>query len=264
MNYRFLFCAILLFSCKKNEDFSDVKIIAHAASGLENQNSIFHDNSKEAVEFALETAGCDGVELDVQLSLSNHLWFFHDQTMDKETSENGCIPNKEDAILAQVEYKTLKKEKLLSLQNLPVNYFQKKVLMLDVRHYDLCKNQNVDPLIFFNEIANYSAFYTGQIEVKVLLSNPEWLVKFQELPFEIYYSGGDFNDASKKLNDYNFDGVVIKNEYISKDQVKELQAAGKKVIIFEVRSPKGIKSAFKKHPDFLVTDDLRATIIEKY
>jgi hypothetical protein len=43
-----------------------------------------------------------------------------------------------------------------------------------------------------------------------------------------------------------------------------LQAAGKKVIIFEVRSPKGIKSALKKHPNYLVTDDLRATIIEKY
>lgn len=264
MSYRFLFFAIFLLACEKKEDFSDVRIIAHAASGLENQNAIYHDNSKEAVEFALETAGCDGVELDVQLSFSNHLWFFHDQTMDKETSEKGCIPAKDDASLSQVEYKTIKKEKLLSLQNLPVNYFQKQVLMLDVRHYDLCKNQNVNPLIFFNEIANFSPFYTGQIEVKVLLSNPEWLEEFQELPFEIYYSGGDFQDADEKLKWYDFDGIVIKNENISKDQVREIKAAGKKVIIFEVRSPKGIKSAFKKHPDFLVTDDLRATIIEKY
>lgn len=264
MNYRLLFFAIFLFACEKKEDFSDVKIIAHAASGLENLNSIFHDNSKEAVEFSLETAGCDGVELDVQLSSSNRLWFFHDQIMDKETSEKGCIPTKDDAFLSQVEYKTLKKEKLLSLQNLPVNYFQKQVLMLDVRHYDLCKNQNVDSLIFFNELANFSSFYAGQIDVKVLLSNPEWLEKFQELPFEIYYSGGDFEDAKTKLKWYDFDGIVIKNENISKDQVLEIKAAGKKVIIFEVRSPKGIKNAFKKHPDFLVTDDLRATIIEKY
>ena len=264
MNYKFWFLAIFLFACKKKEDFSDVKIISHAASGLDNQSAIFHDNSKEAVELALETAGCDGVELDVQLSLSNHLWFFHDETLDHETKEKGCIPSKENSILSQIEYKTLKKEKLLSLQNLPINYFKKQVLMLDVRHYNLCKNQNVDALTVYNEITNFSAFFEGQIEVKVLLSNPEWLEKFQELPFEIYYSGGDFIEAKEKLEWFDFDGIVIKNEYISKEQVQELKAAGKKVIIFEVRSPKGIKKALKKHPDFLVTDDLRATIIEKY
>ncbi len=264
MHYRLLFLTVFLFSCEKKEDFSDVKIISHAASGLENPSAVFHDNSKEAVELALETAGCDGVELDVQLSLSNYLWFFHDEMLDYETKEKGCISSKENSILSQIEYKTLKKEKLLSLQNLPINYFQKQVLMLDVRHYNLCKNQNVDALTVCNEIANFSAFFEGQIEVKVLLSNPEWLEKFQELPFEIYYSGGDFIEAREKLKWFDFDGIVIKNEYISRDQVQELKAVGKKVIIFEVRSPKGIREALKKHPNFLVTDDLRATIIEKY
>jgi glycerophosphoryl diester phosphodiesterase len=264
MNYKFLFLAIFFFSCKKKEDFSDVKIIGHAASGLEIQSAIFHDNSKEAVQLALETEGCDGVELDVQLSLSNHLWFFHDESLDKETTKKGCIPSSVDAVLSEVEYKTLKKEKLLSLQNLPVNYFQKKVLMLDLRHYEVCKNEFVNPLIFFNEIANFSAFYTGQIDVKILLSNPAWLEKFQELPFEIYYCGGDFMDAEQNLTLYDFDGIVIKNKYISKQQVQDTKAKGKKVIIFELRAPKEISNAFRKHPDFVVTDDLRATIIAKY
>jgi glycerophosphoryl diester phosphodiesterase len=253
-----------MFACEKKEDFSDVRIIAHAASGLENQSSIYQDNSKEAVHLALETSGCDGVELDIQLSLSNHLWFFHDQTLDIETNSSGCIHSKKDEELNGISYKTLKKEKLLSLQNLPVNYFQNKVLMLDVRHYDLCENKNVDVSLFFSEIANFGDFYNGKFDVKILLSNPEWLEKFQELPFEIYYSGGDFAEIKQKLSIYNFDGVVIKNEFISQEQVKELQATGKKVIIFEVRSPKGIKSALKKHPNYLMTDDLRATIIEKY
>lgn len=264
MHYRFLFLAILLFACEKKEDFSDVKIIAHAASGLENQNATFHDNSKEAIQLSLETVGCDGVELDAQLSASNRLWFFHDQTMDIETNSKGCIASKNDADLEAVTYKSLKKEKLLSLQNLPVNYFDKQVLMLDVRHYDLCSEQMVDEIQFVKEIADFTDFYSGQIEVIILLSNPAWVEKFKELPFKVYYSGGDFADAYQKLNAYNFDGIVIKNEYISKDEVSALQAAGKKVIIFEVRSPKGIKSALKKHPNYLVTDDLRATIIEKY
>jgi glycerophosphoryl diester phosphodiesterase len=264
MRYRFLFVAILLFACEKKEDFSDVKIIAHAASGLENPNATFHDNSKEAVQMALETVGCDGVELDVQLSASNRLWFFHDPKLDKETNSNGCISSLNDSDLEAVKYKSSKKEKLLSLQNLPVNYFDKQVLMLDVRHYDLCSEQIVDELQFIKEIVDFTDFYSGQIEVIILLSNPAWLEKFKELPFKVYYSGGDFADADQKLKAYNFDGIVIKNEYISKDEVSVLQAAGKKVIIFEVRSPKGIKSALKKHPNYLVTDDLRATIIEKY
>jgi glycerophosphoryl diester phosphodiesterase len=264
MRYRFLFVAILLFACEKKEDFSDVKIIAHAASGLENPNATFHDNSKEAVQMALETVGCDGVELDVQLSASNRLWFFHDPKLDKETNSNGCISSLNDSDLEAVKYKSSKKEKLLSLQNLPVNYFDKQVLMLDVRHYDLCSEQIVDELQFIKEIVDFTDFYSGQIEVIILLSNPAWVEKFKELPFKVYYSGGDFADADQKLKAYNFDGIVIKNEYISKDEVSVLQAAGKKVIIFEVRSPKGIKSALKKHPNYLVTDDLRATIIEKY
>ena len=200
----------------------------------------------------------------MQLSASNRLWFFHDPKLDKETNSNGCISSLNDSDLEAVKYKSSKKEKLLSLQNLPVNYFDKQVLMLDVRHYDLCSEQIVDELQFFKEIVDFTDFYSGQIEVIILLSNPAWVEKFKELPFKVYYSGGDFADADQKLKAYNFDGIVIKNEYISKDEVSVLQAAGKKVIIFEVRSPKGIKSALKKHPNYLVTDDLRATIIEKY
>ena len=264
MRFNLLFLLILLVACEKKEDFSDVKIIAHAASGLENPSAIFHDNSGEAVELALETSGCDGVELDVQLSLSNHLWFYHDQLLDTQTDQKGCVATSEDSELEKISYKTLKKEKLLSLQNLPVNFFKKRTLMLDVRHYNLCKNQEVDEMIFFNEIVNFNGFFNGQIEVIILLSNPDWLTELQNLPFQIYYSGGDYADNQQKLSLYNFDGVVIKNDYISQQQVKELHSLGKKVIIFEVRSPKGIRSALKKHPDFLVTDDLRAAVIEKY
>ena len=37
----------------------------------------------------------------------------------------------------------------------------------------------------------------------------------------------------------------------------------KRVYIFEMRSPKGIKSALKKYPTGIISDDLRAAIIQR-
>jgi len=45
--------------------------------------------------------------------------------------------------------------------------------------------------------------------------------------------------------------------------VTKIRQAGKKIYIFEVRSPKGIRSALKKIPDGILTDDIRAAILEK-
>ena len=51
--------SILLVSCSKKKEFDQIKVVGHAATGLEILNSVYHDNSEEAVEMALSIEGCD-------------------------------------------------------------------------------------------------------------------------------------------------------------------------------------------------------------
>ncbi len=60
------------------------------------------------------------------------------------------------------------------------------------------------------------------------------------------------------------DGAVFRNSEIAVSDVNSVKSFGKEVIIYDVRSPNGIKSALDKTPDYLLTDDIKATLIEKY
>lgn len=259
-----LCCALLLSACKKDIAYPDTQIIGHAAVGLNNPYSVYHDNSAEAIEMALETLGCDGVEIDIQLSASGKLWCFHDPYLDAQTGASGCIASATDEKLEGTRYKSIHKERLLALNQLNLERCYGKTLMLDLRHYDYCSSQVVNIQPFIDELSAVPPFMDGSVAVMVLLSNAEWAADFQTLPFPVIYSAVSFEDASDVMGAYPFDGVIIRSSEISAGQVSQLKAAGKKVIIFEVRSPKGIRNAFRKHPDYLVTDDLTATIIEKY
>ncbi|MNY72919.1 hypothetical protein D3C86_2115780 [compost metagenome] len=77
----------------------------------------------------------------------------------------------------------------------------------------------------------------------------------------------DAVDAAQFLNNANAlisDGASFRNSAITISDVNAVKSLGKEVILYDVRSPKGIKSAFNKFPDYLLTDDIKATLIEKY
>lgn len=265
MHYRLIFLLIIvLLSCRKKEEYAAVKIIGHAATGLKSPGAVFHDNSGEAIEMALETYGCDGVELDVQMSLTGSLWLFHDPKMSDETTEKGCIGTKSDIDLSEITYKSFHREKILALRNISFKRLKNKTLMLDLRHYNYCTQTMVPVANMVDSLLSVPQLQSGEIEVLVLLSTTSWFPYFANTPFQVIYGDADYEKAWEVLSAQDFDGVMIKNSQISREQVASLKSAGKKVIIFEVRSPKGIRSALKKQPDYLVTDDLRATIIEKY
>lgn len=265
MRFRVLmWVGLIAISCSKKEKFEDVKLIGHGAVGLHNPSSMYHDNSGEAIDYALGQAGCDGIEIDVQLSKDGNFWLFHDPNLESETNQSGCISQLNDVFLKDVCYKTLKKERLFPFAEISFERLKQKTLMLDLRHYDYCAESILEVERFTSKLAEYQPLLDGEIEVIILLNLKEWLVNFQAFPFQKYYFSNDFEDASDAVSTFPFDGVVMRNGTMRKEDVNWMHSHGKKVIIFEVRSPKGIRSALKKHPDFLMTDDLKAAIIEKY
>jgi len=55
---------LILWGCSKVNN-STTKIFGHAATGLQNPNAIYHDNSMDAIRYACALPGCSGVEVDV-------------------------------------------------------------------------------------------------------------------------------------------------------------------------------------------------------
>ncbi|MEN9998452.1 MAG: hypothetical protein RI922_1442 [Bacteroidota bacterium] len=265
MRFNCLFLIVLLSACTKTKSFEGIEVLGHAATGLENINSPYHDNTKEAVEYALSMEGCDGIEIDVQLSLDGELWLFHNPKLDEETNATGCIPNLIYNDLKNTHYTTIGKEKLVRLRDLDTAYFKGKKLLLDIRHFNECDNQFVNQTTMIAHLQAIGYVNPTSFEVSCILGNPDWIDDFENAGLKVFYSIYSMNEYENcKSNFPTLDGFVIKNDDFSAADIAEIKADNKKVYIFEIRSPKGIRSALKKYPTGLLTDDLRATLIEQY
>ncbi|MES2554665.1 MAG: glycerophosphodiester phosphodiesterase family protein [Bacteroidota bacterium] len=263
MRYKIVFIVVLLlFSCKKKQQFDDVKLIGHAGAGLDSGTSPYHDNSQEAIDYAIQTEGIDGVEIDLQCSASGSIWLFHNTNLNDATEGEGCINSVTDDYLNGLSYGGLGNEALLKLADLDFP-FATKTCFFDVRHYNSCTGQIIDQQTVINAID--AAIIPFSIpEVSVITNNPYWVHAFYLKGWNVYFEIGT---ASSYLNSGQLPetvGLCIRNSEIDRSEVESVQQAGKEVLIFEVRSPKGIRKGLRKHPDYLMTDNLKAAIIEKY
>ncbi len=265
MNYKILCIALLLFSCNKKKNFNEVLVIGHGATGLEMTNAFYHYNTAEGIEYSLGIEGCDGVELDLQMAKDGTLWLYHDSSLESETNGNSCVPNLNKEELQQVRYKTLKKEKLVRLDALNFDVFKHKTLFLDIRHLNACNGEFVSMTKMIESLEFLKAYAYLDLRVICILGYENWIEAFDSAGYEVAFPIYDMAEVEQlNVNYPMISGYIMKNKAFSKSEVEEIKSSGKKIFIFEVRSPKGIRSALKKSPDALITDDVKATLIEKY
>lgn len=265
MKYSFilLFFA-LLFSCKKKEGFDQVLVFGHAGNGLNFEGSVYIENSKEAIDLALSISGVSGTEVDIQVALDNEIWLFHDDLLETNTTGKGCVGQKSSTELSELHYTTAQKEKILPLSELDVNQFAGKTILLDIRHFNSCNEQ----LVLRESIeTGLETVITNNPNTQfiVLTSHLEFATYFKSKGYVVFYNVADYATlVNQDLFNTNVDGFIIKNKSIEQNEVNLIQNQGKKVIIFEMRSPKYIRKALEKHPYAVITDDIRSTIIEQY
>ncbi len=254
----------ILLSCSKQKEFNDVLVIGHAATGLEMMNSVYHDNSKEAMEFALAIEGCNGVELDAQLSQDGKLWFYHDVQLQFQTKGQGCIPDRTSSELSEIRYKSVHKEYLFSIGMLDTLLLNGKHLFLDLRHYNECGSAYVPVQQVISQLEEHGLKDPSSFTVHCITGYKGWIQPLINAGFKVCFSAYSLDEVSQCELVYPLlEGYVVKNMDFTGDDVSDIQKANKKVYIFEVRSPKGIRKALRKHPDGIITDDIRATLIEK-
>lgn len=253
---------LLLFSCHKKEKYENVQLIAHAGSGLNTSTSPYHENSQQAVTYATSMEGIQGVEIDIQCSASKTMWLYHDEYLENSTNGEGCVNSVEDAYLEGLHYSGWGSERPIRLSELNFPYTERR-LFLDVRAANLCTDQILDQqaVIQSIEMALNGKPYT---EICVITNYSPWIHAFFLKGWKVYLNVPTVGEYLSEPFLAETTGLCIRSTEISKNQVAEVKQVGREVVIFEVRSPKGIRQALKKYPDYLMTDNLKAAIIEKY
>lgn len=247
-----------LLTCSKLDDSITTKIIGHGASGLQIQNAIYHDNSMEAIDYALSLPHCAGVELDVRLDAEGELWLYHDDFLESETNGFACISEKTSNDLIGIQYNSLHKESLVHLRSTNVGILSEKYTFLDLKPWNACQNEVLDAVLFKNKILELNM---DTSKFGIIVPNLE-LFHALKLDFQVFLSVENISELSSEFlnNEPRFQGIVIRNKNITKEEVNFLKSIHKKTIIFDVRSPKGIKSALNKNPSYLLCDDVKLAV----
>lgn len=256
---------ILFASCQKKSTYVNIEILGHGGNGLEIVNSLYHDNSLESIELALLTDGCDGVELDVRLSADGTLWLYHDNELDGDTNGEGCVGTSSDAYLSTLHYSTVDKESLIRLDDIPKAYLANKKVYIDGRNSISCSNSAADLNTYVNQIIAFQNDCLSSTEIIVETRDDAWEVAFAQAGFttvKFITAFDQYETIATTLP--TVDIIVVTNETITKENVAQIHADGREVIIFGMRSVKSTREAYRKNPDGILADNLRTAIIEKY
>lgn len=259
----FLVLVVILnfFSCKEEESFSDVSIAVHAVSGLYNPGSFFVDNTLEAMNYALQFEELDGIEIDVQFSADGSIWMFHDEYLDDRTNQNGKVCGKMDEVLGQTNYTGLVTPSLAKLSSVDWSEINgNKNIYLDVKIFSCGDTQTPYSSILIQTLDNLSQ--NEKLSIYPVVNSHLIAIEIHNAGYQVYADASSYDSAKQKLSSF-YEGVIIRNKEISASEVADLQKNGKKVILHDMFSEKGLKEAFRKHPDVLFAEDFKAAIIQR-
>ena len=258
---KIFFLGIVLFGCVKSEQVKNIFVFGHAGMGLSMVNSIYHDNSKEAVLLALNLPTSNGVEVDVRLSADGTLWLYHDEWLEAETDGQGCVSEESDLHLSDLSYQTLKQEKLVKLMDVLPLLNEDQTLFLDLKQVNSCQNENVDfeqlMIALEDQLAGFKT------RVKIICSYKYWLNDLAQ-QYDTFYSIDDVEEGKEIILNYPLiKGLVVRNSAINTQETSWIKDQHKEVYLYDIRSLKGIRQAYAKNPTGIFADELRKALEER-
>lgn len=242
---------LIFWGCSKVNN-STTKIFGHAATGLQNPNAIYHDNSMDAIRYACALPGCSGVEVDVRMDAQGKLWLFHDEQLDDETNLSGSVEEMTTDKLTSGHYSTLKKEPLLRLDE-AIPSLSKGYTFIDLKIPGISKAQELKTALLDLDV--------DTTKFALIVSSLSYVDVFKQ-DFQVFLSINEVTDLTSEMleNEPRLRGICIRSAQITREEINFLKSINKEVITFEVRSPKGIRAGLNKNPTYLLTDDLKLTL----
>ena len=261
MRYNILLLVSILFitSCHKQENYADIQIIGHGGMGLNHLMSIYHDNSFESIELVMQYTGVDGVEVDVQMDLDGELWLYHDIDL-SSCGVEGSIPEYNTEFLEELNYQTMKKEKLCKLRDILYLFDSSKTLFIDIKAYPQSIGIVVDPIEFKNSLNNVIS--NEECQIGVITVNASWIAHFVN-DYPTYLD----SDSKSVIDNYfslypQLAGLFVQYETLSRDDIQHYMNQDWKIYLYNIRSVNKIRKALEKRPTGILPDDIRRAVIE--
>jgi glycerophosphoryl diester phosphodiesterase len=262
--YILLSVATIVSCSKATQEYNDVQILGHVASGLYNPNQFFPENSLEAVEYVLSLPEVAGVELDLQLSEDGDAWLFHDPTLDEKTTGSGTICAHTSEELSNIHYTTINNESIARLSEVDFSRaVGPKTVFLDIKLGNCVRDFDVYERLK-SIIDALQTTYAPEVEFIYIANYDTLTAAFLDEGYMIYRDVTSYEGALNMLAIYDVDGFYLRHYQLEKEQVQALQLLGKSVALFEIRSPFTIREALQKHPDYLLVEDVKSAIVEKF
>ncbi len=255
-----IFLLFIVSSCHKRNDYTHIEVIGHGGMGLGSITSIYHDNSFESIDLALQFPGVNGVEVDVQMDLDGELWLCHDIDLNEELGVDGAIPHLHTEFLEQQEYQTLYNEPLCKLRELFPLLDSSQILFVDIKSYDQSSGIDIDPVLFKESLDEVLAGF--DCRVKLIIRDGEWISSFVS-SYDTFLDT-DSKSAIELYSDLcpELYGVVARTGAFSKSDIQQFKNQNLEVYLYEMRSPYTIREALEKDPTGILPDDLRRALIE--
>lgn len=229
------------------------KVLAHRGfSGK------YPENTMIAFEKAIEF-GCDGMEIDVQLTSDGVPVIIHDELVDRTTDGKGYV--------ASYTYENLKKLNAAVL-------FESEGLKTAVpsleEFFNLIKNTNdILNIELKNSILPYNGMEQKVIDLirkyniqdRCVLSsfNHESVIRCRKLAPEIdasFITSCILYDVSSYLHNADVQGLQCKYHSLTKEYVKDLQDKGIVLFPWTPNSPEDIRFLCDIGVDYIITNDL--------
>jgi hypothetical protein len=256
MNIRYFIIVaamFVLFACRKGDTFLQVEVVGHAGAGLDVERVPFPGNTQQSLDFAA-SLGAKNIEVDIQLTRDNQWMLFHDDFLELRTNFSGCIRGYTKSELESTRFLGFPNIGLLSLMETDFSRFE--CIFLDIRHYDACASfALLDTAVMHQEILEIVQRFPQQRFI-VLSRRIPVLNHFRNLGLKVCHEVSNFAvlEASGLNNDFDF--FALRNASISRAEIAKAKSLGWRVMLFDVKSHAGNRSAMKKNPNFVMTDAL--------
>lgn len=272
-----LFCSLIFFiKCTGDVEYEDKEnssILGHRGSGANGFSATneFKENTLVSVVNGFQIF--DGVEIDIQASLDNTIWLYHDSKIENhETSNLICIPQSTDQEIFELNQFLTDSSKFTALEEIFIYHTEnnlEKYISLDVKGWfdSDCFPERNAPAEYHIKMANevvrlieaygIEEYVIVETDYKTFLdqvkkNNPDvpcYLLAYDNLKqkadkaIEKSYQGISFNFRDSSLTDKNVD-------YLRENDLK-LQ-------LWTPNSKEAIDRALSFDPDFIQTDNTSA------
>lgn len=238
--------SVVAFDLESGNDRPDMEIVAHRGGG-----DLGVENSLDSLRWAISVGGVKWSEIDVQRTRDNHYILHHDGTFKRLAGEPRSAWQ---MTLAEIKQLSLRNRLMPSQSAQPVATIEEAL--------DVAKNK----IGLFIELKGRSADrqmvddlvrmikQRRMVDQTVLLSTKYPLIKYIEERYPEIQTGYLYYFAVGGTADLVSDYLIMEELQATPAKVAEIQAKGKKAIVWTVNRPASIDHFLRLRVDGIITD----------